>query len=134
MKILRRALDMVPPFLHLICMAMRYNILSLIYSPIWKVWDKIQPTLIRNFRNAYSCPLSLALDIGSGSGYLTACMAEMVGPEGKVVGVEHISELVDMSERNVAKNKNQLLESGRVKFVVADGRLGYAKDGPYDCM
>jgi protein-L-isoaspartate(D-aspartate) O-methyltransferase len=95
---------------------------------------EIQPTLIRNLQNAHSCPLSLALDIGSGSGYLTACMAEMVAPEGKVVGVEHISELVDISKRNVAKNKNQLLESGRVKFVVADGRLGYAKDGPYDCM
>lgn len=78
--------------------------------------------------------LCLALDIGSGSGYLTACMAEMVGPEGKVVGVEHISELADTGQRNVAKNKKHLLENGRVKFVVGDGRLGYAPDAPYDCM
>jgi protein-L-isoaspartate(D-aspartate) O-methyltransferase len=77
---------------------------------------------------------SLALDIGSGSGYLTACMAELVGPGGKVVGIEHISELVEMSERNVAKNKKDFLEHGRIKFVVGDGRLGWPEDGPYDCM
>jgi protein-L-isoaspartate(D-aspartate) O-methyltransferase len=28
-----------------------------------------------------------ALDVGSGSGYLTACMALMVGSRGKVVGI-----------------------------------------------
>jgi protein-L-isoaspartate(D-aspartate) O-methyltransferase len=28
-----------------------------------------------------------ALDVGSGSGYLTACMALMVGPRGRVVGI-----------------------------------------------
>jgi len=82
----------------------------------------------------YLQPNMKALDIGSGSGYLTACMAELVGPGGKVVGVEHISELVDLSKRNVAKNKSDFLEQGRVKFVVGDGRLGYAKDGPYDCI
>jgi len=82
----------------------------------------------------YLQPNMKALDIGSGSGYLTACMAEMVGPEGKVVGVEHISELADTGQRNVAKNKKHLLENGRVKFVVGDGRLGYAQDGPYDCI
>lgn len=76
----------------------------------------------------------IALDIGSGSGYLTACMAEMVGPEGKVIGVEHIKELVDMAQQNVAKHKKDLLESDRIKFVVGDGRLGYPSEGPYDCM
>lgn len=29
-----------------------------------------------------------ALDVGSGSGYLAACMAEMVGSTGTVVGIE----------------------------------------------
>ena len=78
--------------------------------------------------------ISTALDIGSGSGYLTACMAEMVGPEGKVIGVEHIKELVDMAQQNVAKHKKHLLESNRIKFVAGDGRLGYPSEGPYDCM
>lgn len=30
----------------------------------------------------------IVLDVGSGSGYLTVCMAEMVGPQGHVVGGE----------------------------------------------
>jgi len=36
---------------------------------------------------------SHVLDIGSGSGYLSACFAKLVGPRGKVVGVDHIEEL-----------------------------------------
>merc|ERR1712112_302606 len=38
-----------------------------------------------------------ALDVGSGSGYLTACMAHMVGEQGLVVGIDHIAQLVDAS-------------------------------------
>ncbi|KAF5933181.1 hypothetical protein HYC85_029352 [Camellia sinensis] len=45
-----------------------------------------------------------ALDVGSGTGYLTACFALMVGPEGRAVGVEHIPELVDSSIQNIKKS------------------------------
>lgn len=58
-----------------------------------------------------------ALDVGSGSGYLTVCMALMVGQKGKAVGIDHISELVDLSTENVKKDKPELLDSGRVKFI-----------------
>jgi len=75
-----------------------------------------------------------ALDIGSGSGYLTACMAMLVGPNGKAVGIEHIPELVRMSIDNVNNDKPDLLASGRVKLLVGDGRLGYPEDGPYDAI
>ena len=40
-----------------------------------------------------SRPAPRVLDIGSGSGYLTHLMAELVGDKGLVVGVEHIKEL-----------------------------------------
>ncbi|KAK0153049.1 Protein-L-isoaspartate(D-aspartate) O-methyltransferase [Merluccius polli] len=59
-----------------------------------------------------------ALDVGSGSGYLTACFARMVGPGGKVVGIEHIDELVRMSVKNVQADDPELLSSERIKFVV----------------
>ncbi|KAK4516916.1 uncharacterized protein ATC70_000243 [Mucor velutinosus] len=72
-----------------------------------------------------------ALDIGSGSGYLTACMASMVGSSGKVVGVEHISELVDSAKRSVQKNHS---DYHQLEFVAADGRLGYEKEAPFDCI
>ncbi|KAI8097136.1 protein-L-isoaspartate O-methyltransferase [Halteromyces radiatus] len=82
----------------------------------------------------YLRPNMTALDIGSGSGYLTACMAEMVGSGGKVVGVDHIPELVDLSIDNMKKQHSDWLESGRVKFIVGDGRLGCPEEGPYDCI
>lgn len=55
--------------------------------------------------------------MGSGSGYLTVCMALMVGQEGRAVGIDHIAELIDTSTENVRKDKPELLDSGRVKFV-----------------
>ncbi|KAJ8797257.1 hypothetical protein J1605_017485 [Eschrichtius robustus] len=73
-----------------------------------------------------------ALDVGSGSGILTACFARMVGPSGKVIGIDHIKELVDDSVNNVRKDDPMLLSSGRVQLVVGDGRMGYAEEAPYD--
>ena len=75
-----------------------------------------------------------ALDVGSGTGYLTACMAAMVGEKGKVVGIDHITELVEMSEKNIRKDHPEYLESGRIQLVVGDGRKGFAQDAPYDCI
>ncbi|XP_020285312.1 protein-L-isoaspartate(D-aspartate) O-methyltransferase-like isoform X2 [Pseudomyrmex gracilis] len=58
-----------------------------------------------------------ALDVGSGSGYLSACMAFMVGPRGRVIGVEHIPELIEISTRNVREDNPHFLKEGRIKFV-----------------
>lgn len=75
-----------------------------------------------------------ALDVGSGSGYLTACMAEMVGKTGKVVGIEHIPELVEQSKQNIKRGNADLLESGQVVLVTGDGRQGYENEAPYDAI
>ncbi|XP_029452399.1 protein-L-isoaspartate(D-aspartate) O-methyltransferase isoform X2 [Rhinatrema bivittatum] len=75
-----------------------------------------------------------ALDVGSGSGILTACFARMVGPNGKVVGIDHIKELVDDSIHNVGKDDSNLISSGRVQLLVGDGRLGNTQEAPYDAI
>ncbi|MFH4981477.1 hypothetical protein AB6A40_008186 [Gnathostoma spinigerum] len=75
-----------------------------------------------------------ALDVGSGSGYLTACMAILVGKSGKVIGIEHIPELVNDSRENIAKHHADLLDSGRVELVVGDGREGYPAAAPYKAI
>ncbi|XP_034934678.1 protein-L-isoaspartate(D-aspartate) O-methyltransferase-like [Chelonus insularis] len=75
-----------------------------------------------------------ALDVGSGSGYLTACMGYMVGPRGRVIGVEHIPELIEISTRNVRDDCPHFLKEGRLKFVEADGRAGYPAEAPYDAI
>ena len=47
----------------------------------------------------YLKPGATVLDIGSGSGYLTHVLAELVKPNGKVVGLDHIQGLVDLAKR-----------------------------------
>ncbi|KAF7994489.1 hypothetical protein HCN44_003961 [Aphidius gifuensis] len=75
-----------------------------------------------------------ALDVGSGSGYLTACMGVMLGNDGLAVGIDHIPELQQLAEKNIKNDKPNLLESGRVKLIVGDGRLGCTKYAPYDAI
>lgn len=81
-------------------------------------------------------PAARVLDIGSGSGYLTHVLANLVGPEGKVVGVDHIQGLVELAERNVRKSEDGrgLLQSGRVRFVKGDGREGFREGAPWDAI
>ncbi|XP_037072539.1 protein-L-isoaspartate(D-aspartate) O-methyltransferase-like isoform X2 [Pollicipes pollicipes] len=79
-------------------------------------------------------PGASALDVGSGSGYLTACMALMVGEPGRAVGVDHIEELVEQSRRNIQKDQPHLLPAERVRLVTGDGRLGYSPLAPYDAI
>jgi protein-L-isoaspartate(D-aspartate) O-methyltransferase len=81
-------------------------------------------------------PGANVLDVGSGSGYLSAVLANLVGSSGKVVGIDHIQELVDLSETNMRKSEEgtRMLDTGHVRFVVGDGRLGYKEAAPYDAI
>ena len=76
-------------------------------------------------------PAPRVLDVGSGSGYLTHVMAELVGEKGVVVGVEHIRELKELGEGNMGKSEEgkAFLGSGRVRFRVGDGRRGWVEPG-----
>ncbi|XP_048545099.1 protein-L-isoaspartate O-methyltransferase-like [Triticum urartu] len=76
-----------------------------------------------------------ALDVGSGTGYLTACFALMVGPGGRAVGVEHIPELVASSTENIKKSAAApQLNDGSLSIHIADGREGWPELAPYDCI
>ncbi|CAI2737512.1 unnamed protein product [Dicrocoelium dendriticum] len=87
-------------------------------------------------------PGAHVLDVGSGSGYLTACMAALVGPDGVAVGVEHIPELTKMATENVANwlqqspvAKQKGIKLGKqIKLITHDGRLGWPEDAPYDAI
>lgn len=76
-------------------------------------------------------PGAKVLDVGSGSGYLTHVLAELVKPGGTVVGVEHIQPLVDLAKKNTDKSSEgrQLLANGSITYVKADGRKGWTGKG-----
>ncbi|MDE2218310.1 MAG: protein-L-isoaspartate O-methyltransferase [Patescibacteria group bacterium] len=67
------------------------------------------------------------LDVGSGSGWTTALVAEMIKPRGKVWGLEIIPELVELGRKNLAKFKLPNAE-----IFQAGEKLGFPDRAPYD--
>ena len=58
-------------------------------------------------------PGKKVLDVGCGSGYLTACFAELVrGGGGHAFGIDHIDGLVKLSETNMQRGNPEFLERG----------------------
>lgn len=70
------------------------------------------------------------LDIGYGSGWTTALLAEIAGGKGKVIGVEIVPELAEFGKNNVSKYG--FVKKGIVELVSDDGSKGYEKEAPYD--
>ena len=70
------------------------------------------------------------LDVGSGSGWTSALLAEIVGEKGKVIAIEIIPELVEFGKQNMAKYN--FIEKGIVEFIYGDGSKGYQKEAPFD--
>lgn len=67
------------------------------------------------------------LEIGAGSGYQAAILAELVGPKGAVYTIERIPEVMELARTNVAK-----LKYDNIKLIYGDGTLGYPDAAPYD--
>lgn len=70
------------------------------------------------------------LDVGSGSGWTTSLLAEIVGEGGKVYGIEIIPEIFEFGKKNIAKYN--FLEKGRVEVFLGDGSKGLAEKAPFD--
>lgn len=69
-----------------------------------------------------------ALDVGSGSGWTTALLAQLTGPKGTVLGVEVVPELVAMGRRHLAAHH---LPWARIE-PASPQLLGAPDDGPFD--
>ncbi|MFA6382780.1 MAG: protein-L-isoaspartate O-methyltransferase [Candidatus Buchananbacteria bacterium] len=67
------------------------------------------------------------LDVGSGSGWTSALLAEIIGPAGKVYAIERISELKEFGRRNTAK-----YHFSNVEFFCRDGSRGLIEYAPFD--
>ncbi len=65
------------------------------------------------------------LEIGTGSGWNTALMAELTGPEGSITTIEYIKDLHEQAKKNLEEFFN-------VECIKGDGKEGYSKNAPYD--
>jgi protein-L-isoaspartate(D-aspartate) O-methyltransferase len=72
-------------------------------------------------------PGQRVLEIGSGSGWLAAVMAQLVGTDGHVTGIEIIPELAAQSQADLAR-----LGIGNVSVLATDGAQGHAAGAPFD--
>lgn len=70
------------------------------------------------------------LDIGSGSGWTCALLAQIVGAHGKVYSLERIKELKDFAEENI--NKYNFIKSGTVQLFCSDGYEGLTEYAPFN--
>lgn len=84
------------------------------------------------------------LDVGCGSGYLSAAFGRLVdrGPQGpihpltkgRVWGIDVVPELVTLSQRNIMKADSDLLNSGTVTIERGDGWRGLPNEGPFHAI
>merc|ERR1739844_331706 len=61
-------------------------------------------------------------------------MAHMVGPAGKVVGIDYLEPLVELSRTNITKGNAELLRTGRLQLEVCDGWNGFPAEAPFDAI
>eukprot|EP00172_Hildenbrandia_rubra_P001345 Plantae.Rhodophyta-Hildenbrandia_rubra.ctg1883.p1 GENE.Plantae.Rhodophyta-Hildenbrandia_rubra.ctg1883~~Plantae.Rhodophyta-Hildenbrandia_rubra.ctg1883.p1 ORF type:complete len:250 (+),score=22.80 Plantae.Rhodophyta-Hildenbrandia_rubra.ctg1883:1484-2233(+) len=73
-------------------------------------------------------PSNRVLDVGCGVGYMTVCLAQLVqGDGGRVLGIDHVQQVVQMAKDVVAKSYPDLVDDGTVEFECRDARM------PWDC-
>lgn len=67
------------------------------------------------------------LDVGSGSGFTTALLAHIVGPQGRVIGTEIVPELVAFGKENLHK-----YSFPNAEIREAGPTLGAPENAPFD--
>ena len=70
------------------------------------------------------------LDVGSGSGWSVALLSEIVGPKGRVFGIERIQELAEFAEHNI--NKYNFISYKRARIIEGNGYKGLPEFAPFD--
>ena len=88
-----------------------------------------QPRTVANMLRLLDVrPGDRVLDVGCGSGWTTALLAELTGPSGLVLGVELEPDLVDFGSANLART-----DQPWARIEQADAaQLGRPQEAPYD--
>jgi len=72
-------------------------------------------------------PGQKVLEIGTGSGYNAAVIAELIGKDGLLVTMERHRSLADGATKALSEGGYE-----NVRVIVGDGSLGYPEGAPYD--
>jgi protein-L-isoaspartate(D-aspartate) O-methyltransferase len=91
-------------------------------------------TALELLKDHASKPGAHILDVGSGSGYLTACMARLADKNAKVVGIDIVKPLIDWSIHNLNRDDPELIKSGKVTIKYGDGWKGDPDHAPFDVI
>lgn len=67
------------------------------------------------------------LEIGTGSGYNAALLAEMAGSEGIVYTIERLESVAEKGRKNLEE-----MGYKNVEVIVGDGTEGYSEEAPWD--
>ena len=87
-----------------------------------------QPTIMALMLDQLGlAPGHRVLEIGAGTGYNAALLAELVGPAGDVVSLDIAPDVVERARKSLST-----AGYGRVDVVCADGAHGHAERAPYD--
>jgi len=88
-----------------------------------------QPTTVANMLALLDVePGHKVLDVGSGSGWTTALLGALVGPEGSVHGVELVPELAEWGAENLRRYP---MSWARIR-PAREGVLGLPEEAPFD--
>lgn len=114
--------------------------------------EEIYPTLAAQQQQQRDLKI---LDVGCGSGYLTACFGRWLSAKpgdndnneksilglplnnnsnSKVFGIDVHEGLVDTTRRNIRRADGDLLETGTVNLSVRDGWKGLPEHAPFDAI
>jgi len=74
-----------------------------------------------------------ALDVGAGSGYLTAALALLAGSQGRCFGLERIQELVDFAQTNIEADVGPEVAK-QIQLSTGDGWKGWPSEAPFDVI
>lgn len=86
-----------------------------------------QPSLVAHMTEQLSlAPGSRVLEVGTGSGYQTAILAEIAG---EVFTIERLPELA-----NAARLLLSELGYRNIRFKIGDGALGWPEEAPFDAL
>ena len=70
------------------------------------------------------------LDVGHGSGWQTALVAQLIKTSGKVVAIERVPELCEFGAANIAKYN--FIKKGTVRTICGDATPGIPDEAPFD--